>query len=211
MKTAGEVLRQARKERGWGLGQVAKETKIREAFLQALEDNDYTLLPSATSARCFLKNYAEYLDLPAESVLALFRRDHQKEGRQGIPVGWREAMDRSGVSWRDSGQRLLAVGVLIGVLFYLGQQYFRLARGPFLEVQYPQEGEEVVLEKIEVAGRADRDALVTVNDHLVALNQQGEFRYLLDLFSGENQITIKAESRNGQESVKQVKVFHLDK
>jgi hypothetical protein len=151
------------------------------------------------------------LGLSSESVLALFRRDHQKEELPVVPVGWRKAVDRSGVSGKDFWRWLLAGGVLICVLFYLGQQYFWLAKGPYLEVRSPHGGEEVLLDRIEVVGRADRDALVTINDRVVIVEPQGEFHYFWDLFSGENQLTIKAKGRNGQESVRQLTVFHLDK
>ncbi|MFH1841067.1 MAG: helix-turn-helix domain-containing protein [Candidatus Shapirobacteria bacterium] len=209
MKTAGEVLRAARQEKNWNLQEVARETKIREQFLKALEENDYSQLLSATSARGFLKNYAEYLGLAAEPLLALLRRDYQKgEEKEGVPVGWRKAVDQSRGGWRG---RWLVAGILIGLAFYLVRQYFLLAKGPYLEVWSPQGGEEVLVDRIEVAGRTDVDALVTVNDQPVILNQQGEFHYFLDLFSEENQITIRAKGRNGQESVKQKAVFRLDK
>jgi hypothetical protein len=102
-------------------------------------------------------------------------------------------------------------GVVLLLGLYLGRQYLLLARGPYLIIQSPPEGKEVGLDKIEVVGRADVDALVTINDQQVILNSNGEFRYSLALFAGENQIVVKAKGRNGQETLRQRTVFRLDK
>ncbi len=68
----GELLRQAREARGHSLEDVEKATRIRVKYLEALESGDLGVLPSATQARGFLRNYAQFLGLEAEEVVARY-------------------------------------------------------------------------------------------------------------------------------------------
>ena len=68
----GEQLRQAREARLLTLEQVARATHIRVHYLNALEAGDFTALPSAAQARGFLRAYAGFLGLDAESLLREF-------------------------------------------------------------------------------------------------------------------------------------------
>ena len=66
----GKGLRQAREARNLSLEQVAQATHIRLRFLQALEAEQFELLPSPAQVRGFLRAYASYLKLDAASLLA---------------------------------------------------------------------------------------------------------------------------------------------
>lgn len=63
-------LRQKRQERNLSLEQVAEDTHIRLRFLKALEEGDFTQLPSHIQVRGFLRSYADYLGLDAVGLLA---------------------------------------------------------------------------------------------------------------------------------------------
>jgi cytoskeleton protein RodZ len=70
--TIGKQLRQVREARNLSLEQAAQATHIRLRFLEALEAEQYELLPSTTHVRGFLRAYAEYLKLdPAALILTL--------------------------------------------------------------------------------------------------------------------------------------------
>ncbi len=73
MAELGELLRRTREDKGLSLAQVEEATKIRSAYLQALEDEKYDLLPPRTYVKGFLKNYARHLDLDPQHVLALYQ------------------------------------------------------------------------------------------------------------------------------------------
>jgi cytoskeletal protein RodZ len=78
--TVGQQLRQAREARSLSLEQAAQATRMRVHYLQALEAGEFNALPSMTQARGFLRTYAGYLKLDAESLLA------QMENRPPAPV-----------------------------------------------------------------------------------------------------------------------------
>ncbi|MHB8933850.1 MAG: helix-turn-helix domain-containing protein, partial [Bellilinea sp.] len=60
--TVGEYLRKIRTERGISLEQVAQTTRVKFAYLQAIEQNEPSELPSVVQARGFLRLYASFLD-----------------------------------------------------------------------------------------------------------------------------------------------------
>ena len=68
--TIGKQLRQAREARNLSLEQVAQATHIRVRYLQALEAEQFELLPSTAQLRGFLRAYAGALKLDPVPLLA---------------------------------------------------------------------------------------------------------------------------------------------
>jgi transcriptional regulator with XRE-family HTH domain len=72
LQSLGAMLRQAREERALTFEEVEAQTRIRVKFLQALENGDLSLLPSVAHARGFLRNYAQFLRIDTNAVIASF-------------------------------------------------------------------------------------------------------------------------------------------
>ena len=69
--TAGARLRAAREAAGLSIDAVAQQLKLAPRQVQALEDDDWERLPGRTFVRGFARNYARFLDLDPDSVIAL--------------------------------------------------------------------------------------------------------------------------------------------
>jgi len=69
MQTIGQILKAAREEKRLTLEKVFEATRIRVAYLQALEADDLSSMPSPVQARGYLRNYAEYLELNLDELL----------------------------------------------------------------------------------------------------------------------------------------------
>jgi len=69
----GTRFRLARENKSVSLKQAERDTRIRRKYLQALEDQDLTSLPSAVYVKGFVRNYASYLGLDPNEMLALYR------------------------------------------------------------------------------------------------------------------------------------------
>ena len=63
----GEYLKRARERRGLALEQIAKDCNISQAFLQALEEEDYNALPGGEELSRLLGVYARCLGLDSEN------------------------------------------------------------------------------------------------------------------------------------------------
>jgi cytoskeletal protein RodZ len=69
----GNTLREARIRRGLSITEVETVTKIRSKYLEALEENDFEVLPGPTVVKGFLRSYAVFLKLDPERVLTEYR------------------------------------------------------------------------------------------------------------------------------------------
>jgi cytoskeleton protein RodZ len=70
-------LRAARREHGRSLSDAAAETRIRETYLAALEEEDFATLGGDVYVRGFLRSYARFLGLDPEPLVEAYRRDHE--------------------------------------------------------------------------------------------------------------------------------------
>jgi transcriptional regulator with XRE-family HTH domain len=81
MQTIGERLEEARKRKGISIREAAEATKIRSDYLHKLESNSFDLNLPEIYVRGFLQNYANYLKLGAEKILADYKTLAPNEGR----------------------------------------------------------------------------------------------------------------------------------
>jgi cytoskeletal protein RodZ len=75
MLTIGQRLKREREARYLTIEKASEETRIRAVFLRALEADDYSVLPSAAQGRGFLRNYAAYLEINIDEVIAEMQRN----------------------------------------------------------------------------------------------------------------------------------------
>src|SRR5687768_17470949 len=68
-QTIGQRLKAEREEQRLTLEKVFEATRIRVQYLQALEEDDPSVMPSPVQARGYLRNYAEFLGFDVEQML----------------------------------------------------------------------------------------------------------------------------------------------
>ena len=69
MQTIGERLEEARKKKGISIREAAEATKIRGDYLQKFEGNHFDIGLTEIYTRGFLRNYANFLKVPADRIL----------------------------------------------------------------------------------------------------------------------------------------------
>jgi len=83
----GNTLREARVRRSITLQQVEEDTKIRVKYVQAMENEDFDVMPGATFVKGFLRTYSEYLSLDPEVMLDEYRSRGRTTGEIQEPFG----------------------------------------------------------------------------------------------------------------------------
>ncbi len=103
----GSALRAAREFRGLNLQDVADATRIRQSYIEALEDLRLDELPSRPFTIGYVKSYAKLLGLDGDAAVARFKLDVPDDSEPlRAPVGVRHERDpRLGL--------ILALGVLV--------------------------------------------------------------------------------------------------
>lgn len=202
MKSVGQILQETRNSKHIDLGDVARVTRIRPQFLQIIEADDYSKLPSGAVARGFIRNYSEYLGLNSENALAVFRRDFVENPRgQIVPRGM--VTPASDVSFWTPKTTVWAVVSTVLTIFlgYLLFQYHILTGPPELSLTEPKDKVTTSQVSIQVSGHTDPEATLMVNDQQVVLDHGGQFSFRVSLNPGENQIKIVALAKSGKTAV----------
>ena len=114
MASFGENLRRERELRGIDLREMAEATKISIRFLQALEQDRVDILPGGIFPRAFVRQYAKYLGLDPERLVAEFVYAHggetapRKDPRAPVRVD------------QGAPRGLIIAGVVLGLLGLVG-------------------------------------------------------------------------------------------
>jgi cytoskeletal protein RodZ len=204
MKTVGETLQSVRIKQGLSLEDVAKITKIKSEFLQAIEIGEFSQLPSPVAVQGFITSYAEVLGIEAKTVLSLLRRDYAVTRSSVVPKhladpGQQKKRRKSNIRFGI----VLAVLVLIMTLGYIGWSYIQLNKPPRLVVSSPKNGQTVKTTFV-VKGWTASDAGLEIDTQPVSLTQDGEFAQEVTLTPGEHTITVVASNRKNQETIEQL-------
>jgi cytoskeletal protein RodZ len=75
MPSIGQQLKEGRESRSLSIKQVVQATRIRAYYLEAMETDDFSAMPSAVQARGFLRSYAEFLGLDADELIGRQRNE----------------------------------------------------------------------------------------------------------------------------------------
>ena len=73
MESIGDRLKSAREAKKLSVRDVARETNISPAYIEALETEDFDHFPGETYIVGFLRNYAEYLKLDADEIIQSYK------------------------------------------------------------------------------------------------------------------------------------------
>lgn len=82
MGAAGDRLRDARQQQNLSTEDVARATRIKSSYLEALEQGEYSLLPGPAYITGFLRTYAAYLGLSPDEMV----QEYYSERAPAIPA-----------------------------------------------------------------------------------------------------------------------------
>ena len=80
----GSTLKAEREKKGLTIKDIEQETSIRAAYLEALEEGRYDVLPSEVYVKGFIRNYAEFLHLDPAPLVQEYREE--LHGADAAPV-----------------------------------------------------------------------------------------------------------------------------
>lgn len=201
MQTVSAILKQAREKRNLALKDVSRALKIHPRFLEALEEGRYEVFSYPVHLKGFLKNYAAFLGLNVNEVLAFWRREYNEEEKLGSlksPVN--PLLDAWPVLTPGALLTFLTLILIVGFFGYLAFEYRSFAGPPFLEVQNPPTDLRVNSLTIATSGKTGKEATLTINGQKISLGGEGGFSANITLSPGINTLTFVATNRLGKKS-----------
>ncbi|MBF0168428.1 MAG: DUF4115 domain-containing protein [Alphaproteobacteria bacterium] len=135
-------MKATRSSLGQDLKQVSQALRIRQLFLQAIEEGRFDALPGPTYALGFVRSYADFLGLDSEEVVRRFRAESS-----GLAGGAELVFPTPASERRLPSGVLVAAALAIGAMVYGGWYAFTSPRQPIAEsvpevpAQLTKEGE----------------------------------------------------------------------
>jgi cytoskeleton protein RodZ len=126
MPTLGEELRQRRENKGLSLREVSDATHIGSRFLQAIESDDYSILPGGIFNRGFVRSYARYVGLDEEQALVLYNQQLEAKGGEAprsTAPSWDGIDEEVSSPWGTIALIILTLLILCAG-GYMGYRYF---------------------------------------------------------------------------------------
>jgi hypothetical protein len=82
---------------------------------------------------------------------------------------------------------------------------------PELEINQPQDGTTITSEenKVEIIGKTEPEVNLSINEHLVVLDNEGNFKYTFPLSQGENLINVVATDKASNQTNKEITVNYF--
>jgi cytoskeletal protein RodZ len=112
----GGSLREARLKRGLTPADVQKAIRIRDRYLQALEEERWELLPGDAYVKGFLRTYADYLGLDGNLYVEEYNSRFAHPDEQPPLVPERFAQRRAPLGGVGFLRPLVAVGVIVAIV-----------------------------------------------------------------------------------------------
>ncbi len=207
----------AREAKGVDLLRAERETKIRRQYLSAMERGAWEELPAGVYARGFLRNYAIYLGLDPDEVLAAWARE-----RGEVPVEPSIVVPRPIEAPRKGvvlGPGIIVAGLVtlgaLAIIAYIGFQLLRFSEPPTLSVTDPPAAVTEVAEdttSYTLRGTTVAKGEVTIRapgreDLTVIAGSDGTWRAVVDLRRGENRFVVSAaDPSTGKEAEKPMEI-----
>lgn len=197
MITVGRLLRQARRTQGLTYEKLARKTRIKAAFLESIEREEWHKLPEYQVILGFVKNIGVMLDLDEDKVAAFLRRDYPQKK---VIVNPNLDITKE-FHWNPRFTFIISVlAIFFIVISYLLFQYVKFSSSPALFVNTPSENQVIENKNLKVSGKTDLDATVKVNNQSVLVGDKGEFETEIEIFEGTTEIKVISRSRSGKET-----------
>lgn len=86
MSSVGEILKNTREAKGITIEQVAEATSIRVLYLEAIENEQFQLVPGEVYLKGFIRNYANYIGLNGPAMVEKYKEQVEANKKHEHPV-----------------------------------------------------------------------------------------------------------------------------
>lgn len=198
----GDKLQQARAFLGLSLSQISETIKIKVSYLEALEDNNYQVLPAGLYRSSYLKKYLKFLSLDEKYYLEEKKNEKIiKKNGPDSPFSRPIIKKRKLFVFPKIIRNILIALIILICLFYLGLYIKKIFFAPYLVISQPEKNLVQDSNQLEVIGQTEEEAEVRINNELVLNNKDGQFSQTLILKKGLNNIVIEARKKYSRTQV----------
>lgn len=197
MLTVGKILKSERIKKNFLLEDIAKEIRIREKYLTALEEDDWSPFTSKVYISGIIRNYSKFLGLNPEKMQAFFRREYARHEdvyfKKRLSVKYLTPQTKKIIFY-------LIIIMILGFSYYFGYQVKRYLSPPKVEILSPDIKTLKRQDRVRVVGQTEKEAVIEIFGERIYQNEYGVFNYDFPLELGENKLVIEVEGANGKKT-----------
>ncbi len=196
-----DYLTERRKFLKISFGDLVTKTGIPAKHLKKIEKGEWCDLPSGVYVKGFLKKYAGVVGLDENELALRYENEWQQICKIDLPKQGNKTLNKINFL-KQFSFRWVVLGVIgVFVLFYIGWQFKVILEKPDLNLNYPIGSDTIVDNpKMEFKGKVSEDSVLTINNEIVLMTEDGSFIKEVELLNGINTFEIKAVSRFGKEN-----------
>jgi len=198
MLSVGSILKNEREKKGLLLSDIEKQIKIREKYLKAIEDENWSYFSSKIYITGILKNYSRVLNLDHKKVLAFFRRDYEKKEE----VKFKRKVSSGYLTSETKVFFKLGLAVLsfLFILYFVFQLKIYFSPPSFTLIT-PTVKNFTIEKSVRITGKTDKDTSITIAGERIYQNKEGVFTYEYSINEGKNKLIINLIGANGKKSM----------
>lgn len=198
MVSVNTFFRNARENKKITLQTAQRDTNIRAHLLNAIEEQDWQVFSSKIYAEGIIKNYAQYLGLSSEKMLAFFRRDYEKKEEKPFE---RQVKN----DYFHPETRRVRVGIIVaivtGFFLYFCFLFYAYLKPPTIVITTPTQTTFRNVDRLTIKGKTEKEASVQIRGEQIFIDKDGNFSYDFPLQKGSNKISIDVTGGNGKKTI----------
>lgn len=209
-QTLGQKLKQVRDGSHLTLAQASERLRIKQDYLEAIEQSRYTALPSGVFVKNYVQRYVKLLGLSWATVEPLLQAELTVyEQTPDIPT-LKRYLTKQPLRLVQVVIGLLIVFMVLGLGAYFGLEITNIVEPPKLVItelpSHVSAAERIVI----VAGQTDPEAVVSINDQTIPVLPDGQFSQQMSLQPGSNVLKIEAKTKRSQPHIQYLQVYVED-
>lgn len=200
----GEKLKNIRLNSGISFKKAGKELDMSSRYIEAIENYEVDFLGGVKRFEQLLYNYSNYLGLPPKEIEQLYKITENGRRQHYLT---HQKNNFFAVKWRKYFVFFVVLSALAFFLFYRINAIFT---PPKLELISLSDGMISYNRELPIIGSTDSEAEVYINNDLVFVDSDGNFRTEIDLVSGLNIIKISAKKKYSRSQTRDFRVLFND-
>ncbi len=201
----GNTLKIARLKKNISLGKISRILNIKEQYLIALEEENYQSLPINLYTKNYLKDYARFLDLNADSLVK--KSPFNTIEKERDPFSRKIMSTFKFLIVPKIIRNLIIIFLIISLFLYLGYYFLKSKEIPELLIYQPKQDIITQERQIVLEGKSDALAEIRINGELVLADENGYFTETIYLKLGLNEIKVSAKKKYSQKNILERKII----
>ena len=198
-------LKKARLEKGMSLNDVKKEINIQKKYLEILEQGDYEKLPGSVYVRSWLKLYGNLLELPVSELLEDYKTQSIVNKKlQKITKENNKESIYNNILKPKVVKMVITIFIFFGLLGYLAWSINNILKPPYINIIEPSNNHKTTDSIITIFGNTMPESQLTINNEIILLDKEGNFKKEINLMFGLNYLEINAKKKYSK--IKEIKL-----